>query len=49
MPEIKGTLKSIVYRNEDNDYSIVKILTEDDLVETINGYLQKIKEGVKNT
>lgn len=49
MPEIKGTLKSIVYRNEDNDYSIVKILTEDDLVETITGYFQKLTEGVTYT
>lgn len=49
MPEIKGTLKSIVYRNEDNDYSIVKILTEDDLIETITGYFQKLTEGVTYT
>lgn len=46
MLEIKGTLKSIVYRNEDNDYSIVKILTDDDTIETITGYFQKLTEGV---
>jgi len=46
MLEIKGTLKNIVYRNEENDYSIVKILTEEDTVETITGYFQKLTEGV---
>ena len=49
MPEIKGSLKSIVYRNEDNDYSIVKILTEDDTIETLTGYFQKLTEGVTYT
>ncbi len=49
MPEIKGSLKSIVYRNDDNDYSIIKILTEDDTIETLTGYFQKLTEGVTYT
>jgi len=49
MPELKGSLKNIVYRNDDNDYSIIKIVTEEDTIETITGYFQKLSEGVTYT
>lgn len=46
MPDLKGTLKSVVYRNEDNDYQIIKIVTEDDKIETVTGYFPPLSDGV---
>lgn len=46
MPDIKGTVKSVVYRNQDNDYHIIKIVTEDDKIETVTGYFPPLTEGV---
>ena len=46
MPELIGSLKSIVYHNKDNDFYIIKITTEDDTVTTVTGYFPELNEGV---
>ncbi len=46
MPEIIGTLKSVLYHNKDNDYYIIKISDEDDKVTTVTGYFPELNEGV---
>ncbi len=46
MLDLKGTLKSVVYRNEDNDYQIIKIVTEEDKIETVTGYFPPLSDGV---
>ena len=46
MPDLKGTMKSVVYRNEENDYHIIKIVTEDDKIETVTGYFPPLTDGV---
>lgn len=46
MPDLKGTIKSVVFRNEDNDYHIIKIVTDDDKIETVTGYFPPLSDGV---
>ena len=46
MPELIGSLKSIVYHNKDNDFYIVKITTEEDTITTVTGYFPELNEGV---
>jgi exodeoxyribonuclease V alpha subunit len=46
MSSLKGVIKHITYRNEDNDYHIIKIITEDEKIETVVGYFPPLSEGV---
>ncbi|MFA7422669.1 MAG: ATP-dependent RecD-like DNA helicase [Acholeplasmataceae bacterium] len=46
MSKVIGKIKNYVFHNEDNSYSIARLLTEDEDVVTIVGYFPKISEDV---
>ena len=46
MDTIQGKIKNYVYRNDDNGYSVARVITDDELLITIVGYLPKISEDV---
>ena len=46
MSKVIGKIKNYVFHNEDNSYSIARLLTEDEDIVTIVGYFPKISEDV---
>ncbi len=46
MDTIKGRIKNYVYRNEENAYSVARVITDEESLITIVGYLPKISEDV---
>lgn len=46
MDTIKGKIKNYVFRNDNNNYSVARVITDDESLVTIVGYLPKISEDV---
>lgn len=46
METIKGKIKNYVFHNEENSYSIARIVTEDDVLVTVVGYFPLLSEDV---
>ncbi len=46
MDTIQGRIKNYVFRNDDNGYSVARVITDEESLITIVGYLPKISEDV---
>ncbi len=46
MDTIQGKIKNYVFRNDENGYSVARVITDDETLITIVGYLPKISEDV---
>lgn len=46
LQKLSGKIKSTLYRNQDNGYSIAKILTDDEAIHTVVGYFPVLAEDV---
>lgn len=46
MESIQGKIKNYVFRNDDNGYSVARVITDEEALVTIVGYLPKISEDV---
>ena len=46
MDKITGSIKNYVFHNEENSYSIARLITEDESLITIVGYFPKVSEDV---
>ena len=46
MDKIQGKIKNYVYRNDENGYSVARVITDEESLVTIVGYLPKISEDV---